>query len=216
MVQANLKLVLAPAVRYLVHQSKLNRQVLSYGIAQGAISSVPVEQFHGPSLAYVAFSIDEQLIVKGEVKAFAVDGLGVQRHCNEQVIAVTCSKVLVLHPTLLITKAVFQVKDAPHLMREQDLLVDSALRHRSVVGGTIVACGDVAIAQSKSDFRAFRGIGKASPQQQLLEVTHGVPVPVLQVSLKAPRSFFQLGVPEIHIPGSQFVFVDLGFECIAK
>jgi hypothetical protein len=59
MVEAHLQLILAIAVCYLVHQAKLDGQVLAYGIAKCAIGSVPVEQFHGPSLSYVALSVDE-------------------------------------------------------------------------------------------------------------------------------------------------------------
>jgi hypothetical protein len=44
----------------------------------------------------------------------------------------------------------------------------------------------------------------------LFEVAHKVPVPVLEVSLEPPGSFFDLGTPKIHVPGSDLIFIDLG------
>ena len=135
--------------------------------------------------------------------------VGVEQDVEEEVIAVTGAEVLVLHPALLVAETVSEADAVGQFVRQQGFLVYTAFGD----GGVAVAegpGGNVGVAEGQQGIGFFDLVGKAAPDQQLLEIAGHVPVAVLDVALHAPGPLAEGAVEEIHVPGAELIFVEGG------
>ena len=209
--QALLYLPFAETVKSLLHIAQLHLEIVPDAVAHGGIGPVAVKKFHRAATANVLLPIDEQFIVERQVNRTLLEAFLIEGHRHKKVVAKAGPEILVFHKSLLIAKAVLQIEATAYFLWQQGLLVNPAFvdRGRSIAK---LAGGDVAITQSKKCPGSFGLVGDTTPEQKLLQVTQKVPIPELYITLETPGPIFDLGIPEIHVPGTSLVRIDLGLS----
>ncbi len=205
MVRTELCLPFAPVGGGLIHSAQLDAQVVTQPEPNTKIGSVPVKVLNFAAVSNIGLTIDENLIVQGQVDDSLPKIGGIERYIHKYIVPVAGTEVLLLQPALLRPETVGKQKTATQPLGKKSFLINPVFMDRVGAFSRCARC-DTRIAQCEGYTSILWGVRQSISDQHLLQVIAEVPESELIIALNPEGAISKPGIVKVHVPGSQFVF----------